>query len=112
MLSTNKVSGTRHKNFSKVAEQFKLNHRSARNATIADIKEYKKKGYLVIVCYQYPPEKIAHYAIVKSIGSKNIYLYNPYFGEYHGYPLPVFEKNWKSHQQYENEVCWFFAIKK
>jgi len=112
LLGTNKVRGTWHKSFPIVAEKFRLNHVSIRNATIADLKEYQKKDFAVVICYFYPPEKVDHYSILKKIDNKFIYFLDPFFGEEHKYLLSHFRKIWKSDPKYDNKKCWFFAVKK
>ena len=112
LLRTNKVRGTWHKSFPIVAEKFRLNHISMRNAKINDLKEYQKNGYAVIICYFYPSEKVDHYSLLKNIDAKYIYFLDPFFGEEHKYLLSYFKKIWKSDPKYDNEKCWFFAIKK
>ena len=112
LLGTNKVRGTWHKNFPIVAEKFNLNYVVMRNATIDDLKEYKKKGFVVVICYFYPPEKMDHYSVLKKIDNEYIYFWDPFFGEEHKYLLTYFKKIWKSDPKYDNEKCWFFAVKK
>jgi len=112
LLNTNKVRGTWHKNFPSVAEKFKLNYTSMRHATINDLKEFQKKDYAVIICYLYPPEKVDHYSVLKKIDKRLIYFWDPFFGDMHKYLLSYFKKIWKSDPKYDNEKCWFFAIKK
>ncbi|MDP3734009.1 MAG: C39 family peptidase [Nanoarchaeota archaeon] len=112
LLGTNKVRGTWHKNFPIIAEKFRLNHMSMRKATINDLQEYQKKGFIIIICYFYPQEKFDHYSVLKRIDDKYIYFYDPFFGENHNYLLTYFKKIWKSDLQYDNEKCWFFAVKK
>ena len=112
LLGTNKVRGTWHKSFPIVAEKFRLNHVSIRNATIADLKEYQKKDFAVVICYFYPPEKVDHYSVLKKIDNKFIYFLDPFFGEEHKYLLSHFRKIWKSDPKYDNKKCWFFAVKK
>ena len=111
ILKTNKIRGTWHKDFPRVAEKYKLNYVVKRNATIDDLKYFQKKGYTIIICYYYPSEKVDHYSILKSIDSENIYFYDPWFGENHKYSLKYFNRIWKSNPKYDNEKCWFFAVK-
>lgn len=112
LLNTNKVRGTWHKSFPIVAEKFKLNYIVMRNATINSLKEYQKKGFIIIICYFYLPEKTDHYSILKKIDGKYIYFYDPFFGDGHKYELTYFKNIWKSNPKYDNEKCWFFAVKK
>src|SRR3989344_6115816 len=81
LLGTNKVRGTWHKSFPIVAEKFRLNHISMRDATIKDLREYRKKGYVIIICFFYPYEKFDHYILLKKIGKKYIYFFDPFFEE-------------------------------
>ncbi|MEK6793052.1 MAG: cysteine peptidase family C39 domain-containing protein [Nanoarchaeota archaeon] len=111
LLTTNKVRGTWHKNFPIIAEKFKLNYISMRNATINDLREYKKNNYILIVCYFYPPEKVDHYSILKKINNNHIYFWDPFFGDKHSYTLTYFNKIWKSDPKYDDEKRWFFAVK-
>ena len=76
ILKTNKIRGTWHKDFPRVAEKYKLNYVVKRNATIDDLKYFQKKGCTIIICYYYPPEKVDHYSILKSIDSENIHFYD------------------------------------
>lgn len=112
LLRTNKIRGTWPKNFPIVAEKFRLNHISMRNATINNLKEYKKKGFVIIICYFCPSEQFDHYSILKNIDAKYIYFLDPLFGKEHKYSLSHFKKIWKSHPKYDNEKHWFFAVKK
>lgn len=112
LLRTNKVTGTWHKSFPIIAEKFRLNHISIRNATINDLKECQKKGFAVVICYFYPPEKVGHYCVLNKIDKNFIHLRDPQFGPEHKYSLNYFKKIWKSDPRYDNEKRWFFAVKK
>ena len=112
ILKTNKVRGTWHKDFPRVAEKYKLNYIVKRNSSIEDLKKYKKQGYNIVICYYYPPEKVDHYSVLKKIDKENIYFYDPYFGEDHKYSLNYFLKIWKSNPRYDGEKRWFFGVKK
>jgi|SRR3989344_4447793 len=112
LLSTNKVSGTKNRSFPVVAEMFRLNHLSLKNAAIDDLRRYQQQGYVIIVSYLYKPENVGHYAIMKKVTKKNIYFWDPYIGQNHKYPLPYFKKIWKSDPKFDNERRWLFAAKK
>ena len=111
ILKTNKVRGTWHKDFPKVAEKYKLDYIVNRNASIQKLKKYQKEGYEIIICYS-PTPKSDHYAVLKKLTSKFIFFYDPWFGEEHKMELDHFLKKWKSDPKYEKEKQWFFAIKK
>lgn len=110
LLKTNKIRGTWHRFFPQVAEKYKLNYIVERNSSINRLKTLLKKGYKIIVCYYYPPEKVDHYSVIKKIRSK-IYFYDPFFGKNHSYSLTYFNKIWKSDPKYDNEKNWFIAIR-
>lgn len=112
LLRTSKSKGTWNKDFPVVAEKFKLNHVSMRDAAINDLKEYQKKGFAIIIGYFHPIEKFGHYAVLKKIDSKKIYLLDPYFGDKHSYDLDYFKKIWKNDPKHDGENHWFFAVKK
>ncbi|MBU2639413.1 MAG: C39 family peptidase [Nanoarchaeota archaeon] len=111
-LKTNKIRGTWHKHFPEFAEKHKLDYTVKRDADIDDLKGYKKRGYVIIVCYLYPPGKIDHYSVLKRIDKNYIYFWDPLFGKDHRYSLSYFKKIWRSSPRYDNEKSWFFAIKK
>jgi ABC-type bacteriocin/lantibiotic exporter with double-glycine peptidase domain len=112
LLGTNRVSGTRNKNFPIIAEKLKLSYIAMRNGTINDLMVYKKKGFIIITCFFYPPDKTGHYSILKKINSKLIFFWDPFLGENHKYKISYFEKNWKGDPKYDGEKRWFFGIKK
>jgi len=111
LLKASKNKGTWNKYFSIVAEKYKLNHATIRNANISDLIEYYGKKYIIIVNYQYK-EKTGHYAVLKKIDNKFIYFLDPFFGEHHKYPIAHFKKIWKSNPKGDNEKHWFFAVSK
>ncbi|MBI2668105.1 C39 family peptidase [Candidatus Woesearchaeota archaeon] len=112
LLGTNKVSGTWYKDLGAVAEKFELNYISMRNSTFKDLKEYQKKGFIIIILYFSPKNKIAHLSVLRKIDSKNIYFWDPWFGPEHKYGLKYFEKIWRCDPRYGSEKRWFFAMKK
>ena len=74
LLKTNKIRGTWHKSFTSVAEKFKLNYIAFRNASISDLKQFQKNGFVIILCYFCKEEEFDHYSVLKKINRKNIYL--------------------------------------
>ena len=112
LLRTNKVRGTWHKDFSRLAEKYLLNYVTKRNSSINDLVEYQKKGFTIIICYFYPSEKVDHYSVLKKIDKHFIYFWDPWFGPEHKYSLKYFKTVWKSDPKYDNEKRWFFALKR
>lgn len=110
LLRTNKVIGTWSKAFPLLAEKYRLVYTVKRKSSIRDLKEYQKKGFAIIICYFYAPEKVGHFSVLKRIDKKFIYFLDPQFGPKHRYPLSYFKKIWKS--SYDKEKGWFFALKK
>ncbi len=109
LLKTNKIRGTWHENFPKVAEKYKLNYVVKRNSNIGDLKKFLKEKYFIIVNYYYPPQSVDHYSVIKSIDSKHIYFLDPWYGKNHKYAISEFRKLW---HDTEKEKCWLIAIKK
>jgi predicted double-glycine peptidase len=64
------------------------------------------------VNYFIPEEKCDHYSVLRKIDSKNISLFDPWFGPEHKYSLREFKKIWHSDFNFEKEKRWFIAIKK
>lgn len=116
LLSANKIRGTYHKYFPEVAEKYKLKHFSEENGTIKDLRRFHKEGWAIIVCLIdrafYPHENFDHYAVLKKIDKRHVYLLDPFFGENERYELADFNKRWESSKRYEGDVKWFFAVKK
>jgi ABC-type bacteriocin/lantibiotic exporter with double-glycine peptidase domain len=106
LLKTNKKIGTWHKNIAELAEKYKFNYFVERNGKINDIRKMQKRGWRIIVCYNY--EGVPHYAIVKKINWHSIYLLNPLSTKKERYLIPRFKKRWKDRE----EKQWFIAIKK
>jgi ABC-type bacteriocin/lantibiotic exporter with double-glycine peptidase domain len=111
ILKTNIYQGTLHKNIIKAAWLFDLKYVSFADATIKDLKDLQEKGYHIIVSYR-PPEDFYHYAVLKAIDSKHIYLYDPWYGPGTKYELKEFVKRWKSNPLFERKKRWFIAMKK
>ncbi len=98
-------------NFPGVAEKYKLNYVVKRNATIKELMACKREGYIIIVGYFYPPEKIGHYSILKKIDSNSIQFWDPLCGLRHRYSLKYFLRIWRNDPRYDDEEGWFFAVK-
>ncbi len=79
ILKTNKIRGTWHREFPRVAEKLKFDYCVKRNATLEDLQEYQNQGYIVIVCYYLPREHVDHYSIVRCIDAEHISFYDPWF---------------------------------
>jgi len=110
LLGTNKVRGTWHRDFSRLAERYKLNHVTKRNSSIEMMKYYHKKGYTLIVSYFNKKENDGHYAILRKIDKEYIYFYDPLSGPDHKYKLTTFKNIWYSDPKGDNEKRWFFAV--
>lgn len=111
-LKTTSKKGTHSSMFSNVAEKYNLTYFVERGASITDLKAYLKSGFRIIVGYFYAPEDIGHYAVVKDIDKKNIYLLDPYLGPNHFYTIKEFQKLWTKGFKYERSKRWLFGVKK
>ncbi|MBN2459478.1 C39 family peptidase [Candidatus Woesearchaeota archaeon] len=110
-LKTNILHGTLHKNLIKAAWQYDLKYVCFGNATIDDLKDFQKKGYIIIVCYR-PPEDFYHYAVLKGIDDTHIHLYDPYYGPLTKWKLELFLERWRSNPVFEKKKRWFIAMKR
>lgn len=111
-LGTNKVRGTWLKDFPVVAERFGLNYFVSRNSSLSDLRKFLKDGFVVIVDFYVPKDKVGHFSVVKKIDSKYIYFWDPWFGPEHKYSLSYFKRIWKCDPKYEGYKSWFIALKK
>jgi predicted double-glycine peptidase len=112
LLKTEKIRGTYTKNFASVLKKLKINFVIKSNTTIYDLRHFQNKGYLIIVNYFLPAEKCDHYAVLRKIDWKFVYLFDPWYGPEHRYKRKDFLKNWHSDFNFEKEKRWFIALKK
>ena len=109
--------GTWFKDFSKAAKKFKLNYVEKENGKISELKQLIREGYKIIVCYLDLKEKtygvvVDHYTVVNKIDDKNIYFFDPCYGNKHKYAINYFKKIWKSRKRPDKADGWFIAVKK
>lgn len=109
-FNINSKRGTKNKSFPLFAEQHKLNYLVSRNSTLQNIHNALKQEYIIIINYFDPKEKEGHYAVIKKLTPKKIYLLDPWHGPHHNISIKTFLLLWKS--GFEKEKKWFFAIKK
>lgn len=109
-LKTSKKTGTEEENFSKVVLGYKLKFFEKNKSSIKELKKFLEKGYIIIVEYYHAKEKEEHYAIVKKINSKTIYLIDPWEGPNKSFSLRYFKIVWSARNKKKKR--WFFAIKK
>ena len=109
LMDTNKQRGTKHKAFSALAEYLKLNYIVQRNATINDLRKVLRLGYYVILCYFDPKRNVGHYAILKRLGLRFIYILDP-TPPPEKFSLPYFKSIWFSRD--DKEKGWFIGLKK
>ncbi|MBI2172646.1 MAG: C39 family peptidase [Candidatus Aenigmarchaeota archaeon] len=112
LLKTDNVHGTLNKNFPLVAKKYKLRYKSAGEASVKELRNLIKQGYVVIVCYFIRKEREYHYAVVRKIGARHIHLYDPWFGPGHSYTTRHFTKIWKGNRSLKEADRWLFAVKK
>jgi len=109
-LQTTSKKGTHSSAFAGAARGYRLNFATKKNASIADLKKYLKKGFGVIVGYFYEPEDTGHYAVVKNISKTTVYLLDPTLGPNHSYSILEFKKLWLKGFKHERGKRWFFAL--
>ncbi|MDP3882300.1 MAG: cysteine peptidase family C39 domain-containing protein [Nanoarchaeota archaeon] len=106
-LGSNKEIGTPNK---RLVDYFKDNNFSfiaEENAKINDLRRFFSDKFNIIVNYYCASEKEGHFAIVKSLDKKRIYLYDPAMGEDHSYSLKYFNKIWYGKS---GEKKWLLAV--
>ncbi len=108
MLDCTKRWGTKHKMFPRVAERYKLNYVVKRDADIDDLRNYKRRGYTIIVCYFHVKERIGHYAILHRIDDDDFYFVDPQFGPERRLNVTHFGRVWRC----PSERGWFIGFKK
>ena len=110
LMDTTKSKGTKHNAFSQLAELFKLNYIVHRSSTLRDLQEVFRQNYLIILCYFDSTQNVGHYAVVKRVDSKTIFLLDPAYGRDHKYPLRHFKHIWFDTD--DKEKGWFIGLKK
>lgn len=69
--------GTKIKDMAAVLRSYDFEVSEKNNRRIADLQQAHASGKLIIVCYAERFWKWDHYAIIKKMGSKHIYLIDP-----------------------------------
>src|SRR3989344_1691188 len=108
-LKTTIKSGTKNKSFIKVVRSFKLDYKYGKGS-IGLLRKLKSEGYEIIVNYFSVIQNTGHYAVVKKITRKDIFLDDPALGPNKKYHLTYFRKTWYS--QVDKDKKLFLAIKK
>ncbi len=108
LMHANKLVGTRFREFPALFEKLKLSYVVRRNGSVEEIKEFFP-WCKVIVAYWVPGEETDHYAVVRKIDKRKIYLLDPWFGPKHSLSLSYFKKRWFG---VGNTKRWFIAVRK
>ncbi|RJQ21130.1 hypothetical protein C4580_02690 [Candidatus Woesearchaeota archaeon] len=109
-MSRTKYGGTNNGDLARCAELFRLSYVVSRNGKLRDVQRLQKKGYRVIVGFTDPLEKVGHFAIVRKVTEKFVYLIDPWHGPKHKMPRQLFVRNWKS--MFESDEGFLIGIKK
>lgn len=117
LIGSSPNHGTWFKDFSKAAKKFKLYYIEKENGKISELKKLVREGYKIIVCYLDLKEKsygivVDHYSVVKRIDDKNVYFWDPWYGNKHKYSVNYFRRIWKSRERPDKADGWFIAIRK
>ena len=110
LLKTTKFSGTKNKNFIKVARYYNLKYIYKKNSSLNEIKKLLDEKYKIVVCYFSRINNSGHFAAVRKITKAYIYLLDPSLGPKTRYKKSYFTKIWIG--QYDKEKRWFIALKK
>jgi len=101
ILNTDSKKGTRINNFLSGAKSLRFEYVAKSDSQIKDLRIFQRKGYVIVVCYFIPEENLDHYSVLKKIGLKNIYFFDPWFGENHKYSKNYFKKIWKCDERFD-----------
>lgn len=93
-MGSNSRRGTAHVAFSKLAKKLGLNYSVWNSTNIAQLKAVLEQGYRVITCYYLKSESIGHYAVIRRITNKRIFLLDPWCGSNHSYSINYFKRIW------------------
>ena len=111
MLHTSMRIGTPNRMFSRVFERFKFSYTVGRHGRTHNLIDLLRKKHLIIVCYFYPPEKVGHFAVVKKIANRKIYLLDPAAGPEVTYRTYEFARLWNKTGMFDREKGWLIAVK-
>ena len=111
ILRTTPRTGTPNRNFVRGVRKLKLEYVVRRNATYKIIEGYMKDGYSVIISFYSMPNKCGHFAVVKKITKKRIFLQDPSLGPNLSYSKGYFTKLWYSYYDQQDKK-WLLAIKR
>ena len=109
LMKTGKKHGTSNKQFVIAANKFGLDNFTKKAASIKELKTALKQKYRIIVCYYLKKEKTGHYALIRGINKKKIYLSDPSHIKPEGYSIKYFKTIWHGAKTPRG---WFIAIKK
>lgn len=110
LMRSSTKHGTHHWEFPKLAEKLKLQYVVGQeNSTLNELKSVIKKGFHVIVCYFDHEDGFGHYAVVKAVTPRYIYLLDPFEEPNFKQPLKQFIKDWYGVNTYRG---WYFGVKK
>ena len=112
ILRTDSKKGTRINDFISGAKFLGFDYVIKTSSKVKDLRMLQKKGYVVVVCYFIPEENLDHYSVLKKVGLKNIYFFDPWFGEDHKYSINYFKRIWKCDERFDKEKAWCIALKK
>ncbi len=107
MMKTNKMIGTDSKNMVDLFEKYGFDYIVRRHGRISLLRRYYKRGWKVIVCFQY--EGVSHYSVIKKINWHSVYFLNPYQDrQEERFLITKFKRHWKD----RHGNPWFIAVKK
>lgn len=112
IFNTDSKKGTRIKNFISGVRSLEFEYIIKTNSDFKDLRRFQRKGYVVVVCYFIPEENLDHYSVLKKVGIKNIYFFDPWFGKNHKYSKNYFKKIWRCDESFDKEKAWCAALKK
>ncbi len=112
LMHTARSTGTKNNAFISVAKKFGLNARWHDHANLSHLSRLMARGFAVIVGYYLEKEKEGHYAVVKKITAKSVFLFDPLLGPRTRYPRRTFLRVWKNNPAgLDRKKRWFVALR-
>lgn len=112
LLNTKPRVGTPVAAFPQACEKLRLSYCVERDATIDRVSRALKNKFTVIVGYFYEPEQVGHFAVIKKLTKKMIYLLDPEIGPTCAYTVRDFQRMWKRGFSVDPDKNWFMGVKK
>lgn len=105
-----KIHGTSRKNMIALLRSAGLQFREKRFGSLSDIVAALKRGNPVIVNYRVPKYEEDHYAVVKGVTQRNVYLSDPSRGKHFQLSRERFLSRWRNIRLNKKYTGWMVEV--